>query len=645
MKDSTSPAMAALMMIIALLAAGCDRFEGSAARLDRAADLLDRGEYNGAMIELKNVLDESPRDTQALLLLARASLLVGNDSGANQALDNAAAAGAEARALNNLRAQAGLHAGSYQDVLHLLAKQPDVEGAATLRVQALAGLNRCQEAIPEARAVIAADGANAIPYIVIAECYGRQGDTGRALRELTNAVAAAPESAEARLALGRIQLSLNHHADAEQTFAEAARLAPGKLGVPQQAMLYSSLADLQIARNDAVALRATHARVLELAPRAVFSELVGARLLLMEGKLTEATSALRGVAIHSPDLPVVHSLLASAYLARGNLELTRQELAWLEQHAPQSRRDASAREAIRALMAAKAGSEEYGLQAANLHATLGQFDLARVAIEQVLAGAPQSLAGRMGRARLELKAGNTVRALALTDELTDDHPDDPAVSELRADVLIASGNFAAADTLLGTRFARAPSASLAVALHRLRRAGKLPDTAAPLERWLERNPHDAAVRLLLADDLQRSGANARAIVEYERLASRKPDNGALLNNLAWLYHLEGDGRALATAKRAWEASKSIPAVIDTYGWLLVEAGSIEEGARLLAQADGAAGVTQPEVRFHYAVALVRSGQKASARPLLEQLLTEHADFPSRALAVRLLATLEDGGTT
>ena len=58
----------------------------------------------------------------------------------------------------------------------------------------------------------------------------------------------------------------------------------------------------------------------------------------------------------------------------------------------------------------------------------------------------------------------------------------------------------------------------------------------------------------------------------------------LLNNLAWSYYLEKDPRAEQIAKKAYELAPNSPAILDTYGWILVESGKVSEGISYLERA-------------------------------------------------------------
>ncbi len=164
------------------------------------------------------------------------------------------------------------------------------------------------------------------------------------------------------------------------------------------------------------------------------------------------------------------------------------------------------------------------------------------------------------------------------------------------------------------------------------------NAVAPLQRYLSANPGDPRVLDLTAQNAIRSGDLNAAIPMYEQVVAAEPNNGSALNNLAYLYYLTGDSRAVDTAREARDALPQDGSVLDTLGWILIEAGEIDEGIRVLEEAvrrSGGAAV----VRYHLADAFSRKGDKASARRVLEALLEEHSEFQGRDEAVRMLADL------
>jgi predicted Zn-dependent protease len=87
-------------------------------------------------------------------------------------------------------------------------------------------------------------------------------------------------------------------------------------------------------------------------------------------------------------------------------------------------------------------------------------------------------------------------------------------------------------------------------------------------------------------------------------------------------------------------------VADTYGWILTENGRVAEGLVALSKAAELAP-DNPDIRYHQAAALVRSGEVQRAKRLLDDLLGSNPAFASRTGAEQLrrdLAVAEPPGT-
>jgi Tfp pilus assembly protein PilF len=140
--------------------------------------------------------------------------------------------------------------------------------------------------------------------------------------------------------------------------------------------------------------------------------------------------------------------------------------------------------------------------------------------------------------------------------------------------------------------------------------------------------------------LSATGATDRAIAEYESALEASPGNAVLLNNLAVLYQKKGDTRALAVAEQAYSAAPGNPAIQDTYGWLLVETGSLDKGLQLL-RSSAKALANVPEAQYHLGAALAKKGETNEARRLLEQVIAGQAPDEIKAEARRVLGTLKN----
>jgi predicted Zn-dependent protease len=128
----------------------------------------------------------------------------------------------------------------------------------------------------------------------------------------------------------------------------------------------------------------------------------------------------------------------------------------------------------------------------------------------------------------------------------------------------------------------------------------------------------------------------RAAIGHYELLARGPDpNVAALNNLAWLYHETKDRRAIETAELAYSLAPTTPAVADTLGWILLRAGDKARSVSILKTAASAGA--DPEIRYHYGVALAESGDRASARRELEAIVREANGSPAAAKAQEFLS--------
>jgi predicted Zn-dependent protease len=247
---------------------------------------------------------------------------------------------------------------------------------------------------------------------------------------------------------------------------------------------------------------------------------------------------------------------------------------------------------------------------------------------------PQWLAAEGALTFLDLQTNASEAALARVTELRRARPKDGAVAALEGNVMFVLRRYAEASEAFDRAVELQPDGAHAVNSYQARLAGKLPNPAAPLERWIEQHPDDMGNRLMLADAYTQMRERRKAIQQYEQVLSRQPQNVRALNNAAWLYYETKDARAVELARKAVAAAPNSVAVSDTLGWILVETGAIDQGLPILERA-AAQAAAEPEIGYHYAVALIRAGQVDKGTEYLRRLVKEHASFPSRVEAERL----------
>jgi cellulose synthase operon protein C len=129
-----------------------------------------------------------------------------------------------------------------------------------------------------------------------------------------------------------------------------------------------------------------------------------------------------------------------------------------------------------------------------------------------------------------------------------------------------------------------------------------------------------------------------ARVAYERLHEASAEDASVLNNLAGLYVLANDPRALDLAEQAHRLPPKAAATLDTLGWALLRTGDVDKAMHHLRDAHTRAA-SDPTMLYHLAVALNMVGRTDEARKELEAALAKGEDFIGVADAQQLLAEM------
>jgi len=191
---------------------------------------------------------------------------------------------------------------------------------------------------------------------------------------------------------------------------------------------------------------------------------------------------------------------------------------------------------------------------------------------------------------------------------------------------MAQGQQAVALTAYGNALKKDDSADMALRLFRAHgAAGDLKKGVAFLDKWLTKHPDNTTVLRAIGDAELQLANLAAARVAYEKLLKLQPDNALVWNNLAHVAFAQNDKTATGFAERAHALRPNDPVVIDTLGWLLFRQGEIDSGLALLRNAR-LRDSTNPEIRYHLAAALAKSGRTTEAREEVAQALKMGTSF-------------------
>lgn len=198
---------------------------------------------------------------------------------------------------------------------------------------------------------------------------------------------------------------------------------------------------------------------------------------------------------------------------------------------------------------------------------------------------------------IAIASGATQEAQKIIDQFALIEPTAPALVDLRAAYALAAGDSAGAIQQLRTQWNSARNDQTATKLYQAL-AKTNPEAATQfLSEWQAALPNSDSALLLRAVQYERSGNIQQAEKFYEDALARNGNNALALNNLALIYFAKNDSRALAMAEKAYALQPKNPAILDTYGWILVGFKQREKGLGLLQQAATLApGV--PEIAEH-----------------------------------------------
>ncbi len=271
----------------------------------------------------------------------------------------------------------------------------------------------------------------------------------------------------------------------------------------------------------------------------------------------------------------------------------------------------------------------------------GDSAAARVSLEKALQLQPGFVDALDTLFKIELQAGNNDKALQLAVRIQRSQPNAVSGYNYEADALILLGRTEQAIKSYELAMSKGGGSAVLARLYKaLQLSGKEKAASQRVADWLAKHPEDILIRSAIADSHLANKRYREAISQYEEALrlSAPAQPYVILNNLAYAYLQAKDSRALATAERAHKLSPQSPTVLDTYGWILTEQGRAKDAVPFLRAALGKAPGAL-STRYHYAVALSLSGQKAEAKRELQSLLQGGKAFPEIDLARALAAQI------
>ena len=491
------------------------------------------------------------------------------------------------------------------------ASTPESKEAAA--IQQLLAKKQFDQAVERAAALAKAFPESPVGYNLQGAAYLGKGDLANARASYGKALRVRGDDLPATLNLAEIAVREKDYAGARARYQ--ALLAKD----PKNPFAVLGMARLEVLANNEKAAREWLQRAKADDPAALQPRFLLAMLDLGAGDFAKASSEARAILRANPDNVAALELLGRAQMAAleySDAVGTYKKLAELLPRSPVP---------LFFLGLAQAGAD-------NIQA--GEESLKKaLQIQPNYADALNALGN------LYLGAGRYAEAFAISQKMQKLESRSPLGKMLEGDILMRQRRFPQAVAAYESAFALQQTSVTVAKLHGARtRAGNAKEADAAVDKWLKEHPGDTFVRQYVAAEDFKAGRMREASAQYETVLKYDPRNVGALNNLANVYLKLGDKRARDFAEKAFEVAPESPAVRDTLGWILVEQGDVARGLPLLRDASAKAP-GNPEIQFHTAVALMRSGDRAKARRTLELLLATKQEFPQREAAQELLKNL------
>lgn len=475
---------AAVVAAVALLAAAPLQAtpEKAATFYEDALKRYEANDVPGAVIQLKNAIQQDNRMLAAHLLLGKALVKNGDLRAAEVAFEEALKQGVS-------RSEVALPLGQ----LYLALGRPDQV------------IDRIQPGgLPPALQVEVLS--------MRGTAYYEAGKPREAIRSLDEARAIDPRSPVPWITETPVHLGGGNLDKARQTAAKAVELGPSN------AYAWNMRASVKHAALEATAALTDYDRALELEPRLVDSRVARAALYLDLNRNADAASDLEYLKANAPGEP------RAAYL--------RAVLA--ARNADNAAITANLNDAVRIIDALPppwlAGREQLLMVGALSHHGLGNWEKARDYLNIILNRYPRNFGAKKLLASIYVEIRDYSRALSLLEALYKVAPDDPQVLYLLGSVHLAQRRYVQASEFLEKAAARAGSADAnrALAFSQLG-LGRGNLGIASLERSFAADPSDIRSGAALAHLYLRRGDQAKALATAKAMVARLPANPVALN--------------------------------------------------------------------------------------------------------------------
>jgi putative PEP-CTERM system TPR-repeat lipoprotein len=583
-----------------------------------AAIYLRTGRISQAFEVLDRALQSAPNDSGLLQSAGEAYLASNNPTKAAEMYERAAAldkadVGSRVR-LAQVRMESGDAARAFKDLEAIAAANPALAEVDLAVISAHLRRRESAEALAAASAMERKQPENPMAHNIKGVVYLSLHDSNKARASFEQALKLDPAFAAATLNLAQLDFLERNIAGARKRYEQVLVQEPAN----EQALL--GLAGLLAAtRAPDSEIKAAIGRAIAANPSSVRPHMFLVGYYARQKDAKAALAAAQAAQASFPDNPQVLELVGAAQQNAGDFNQALESFT----------------------RAAKLQPQDMGplLRIAGVQSALKDYDGAIKTLHQAIALQPDFTPAWLALSGIYTTTERASDGIADARKLQKAHPTRGVGFALEGQMLVSQKKPAEASVVFREGLAREPVPLLSIMTYAsLQSAGKPDQAVAMAQRWQKEHPND--IQLLIYQGQQSLAAKeySHAAQHFKAVLALDPDNVIALNNFAWTLNELGDPKSLEYAERAYAIASTVPSVVDTYGWILLQRGDAKKGLDMLRDASGLAP-DNPEIRLHLAKALVKAGDKASARRELEALAARGDASQARTEAQQMLKGL------
>lgn len=329
-----SKPLACALACAALLATGCSEGKHYSAeqRIQRAQDFTRKGDIKASIIELKNVLKDSPDNPQARLMLGETYLKAGYALEAEKELRQAEKLGVSRETVLPSLARSLAEQGQFKKVLDEIQIDPGFSPLnrsrlQTARADALLNTHRFKEACDLYQQAKQTDARNPSAYWGLSICALSRGDRAEARKILDEAIQADPENSTTWLLIGNFERDGEKLQPALDAYKKAVQYDPANINA------HAQLGIAWLAKGDFAAARGEAETIRKLSPEHPEARYIDALALYLQKKPADALPLLQANLKVSNHLPSA-VLLGAVQLDLGNVQQAANTLGAVVNNAP-----------------------------------------------------------------------------------------------------------------------------------------------------------------------------------------------------------------------------------------------------------------------------------------------------------------------